>query len=94
MNWEFLIGNNGYFVLLIGTFLEGETILILAGLAAHLGYLYLPWVIVVAFIGTLSGDQLFFTLAAGMAGSFWPGIFFGRAVWVGCKDWWSVTRRY
>ena len=62
MNWEFLIGNYGYFVLLIGTFLEGETILILAGLAAHLGYLYLPWVIVVAFIGTLSGDQLFFYL--------------------------------
>lgn len=62
MNWELIIGSYGYFFLLAGTFLEGETILILAGFAAHLGYLYLPWVILVAFIGTLSGDQLFFYL--------------------------------
>jgi membrane protein DedA with SNARE-associated domain len=62
MNWELIIGSYGYFVLLAGTFLEGETILILAGFAAHLGYLYLPWVILIAFIGTLSGDQLFFYL--------------------------------
>jgi len=62
MNWELIIGNYGYFALLVGTFIEGETILILGGFAAHLGYLYLPWVILVAFIGTLSGDQLFFYL--------------------------------
>jgi membrane protein DedA with SNARE-associated domain len=62
MNWALIIGSYGYFALLVGTFLEGETILILAGFAAHLGYLYLPWVILVAFIGTLSGDQLFFYL--------------------------------
>jgi len=60
MNWELIIRNYGYFALLVGTFFEGETILILGGFAAHLGYLYLPWVILVAFIGTLSGDQLFF----------------------------------
>jgi len=62
MNWELIIRNYGYFALLVGTFFEGETILILGGFAAHLGYLYLPWVILVAFIGTLSGDQLFFYL--------------------------------
>ena len=62
MNWESIIGAYGYFAILIGTFFEGETILILGGLAAHLGYLYLPGVILVAFIGTLSGDQLFFYL--------------------------------
>jgi membrane protein DedA with SNARE-associated domain len=62
MNWGLIIGSYGYFALLAGTFLEGETILILGGFAAHLGYLYLPWVILVAFIGTLSGDQLFFYL--------------------------------
>ena len=62
MNWELIIGSYGYFALLVGTFLEGETILILAGFAAHLGYLNLPWVILVAFLGTLSGDQLFFYL--------------------------------
>jgi membrane protein DedA with SNARE-associated domain len=62
MNWQLIIGSYGYFALLAGTFLEGETMLILAGFAAHLGYLYLPWVILIAFIGTLSGDQLFFYL--------------------------------
>ncbi len=62
MNWALIIGSYGYLALLIGTFLEGETILVLGGFAAHLGYLYLPWVILVAFIGTLSGDQLFFYL--------------------------------
>src|SRR4030065_114883 len=62
MNWELIIGSYGYFFVLAGTFLEGETILILAGFAAHQGYLYLPWVVLVAFLGTLSGDQLFFYL--------------------------------
>ena len=62
MNWALIIGSYGYFALFVGTLLEGETILVLAGFAAHLGYLYLPWVILVAFIGTLGGDQLFFYL--------------------------------
>lgn len=62
MNWELIIGNYGYLALLIGTLVEGETILILAGVAAHLGYLSLPWVILVAFIGSLSGDQVYFYL--------------------------------
>ena len=52
----------GYPVLLIGTFLEGETILLLGGLVAHLHYLSLPWVIACGFIGTLFGDQLCFFL--------------------------------
>jgi len=33
----------------VGTFFEGETFLILAGFAAHQGYLDIPWVILVAF---------------------------------------------
>jgi len=45
---------------LLGTFLEGETVLILGGLAAHRGYLALPWVLVAAFVGTLSGTQTIF----------------------------------
>jgi membrane protein DedA with SNARE-associated domain len=55
-----LISSYGYLAILIGTFLEGETILILGGLAAHGGYLNLPLVILSAFIGTLFGDQLYF----------------------------------
>jgi membrane protein DedA with SNARE-associated domain len=50
----------GYAAIFAGTFAEGETILVLAGFAAHRGYLELPWVITSAFIGTLLGDQVFF----------------------------------
>jgi len=57
-----LIEHYGYAAILIGTFLEGETILVLAGLAAHQGYLVLTWVIIAAFLGSLCGDQLFFYL--------------------------------
>ena len=60
MSPEELISSYGYAAIAIGTFLEGETILILGGFAAHLGYLELPWVIVCAFFGTLFGDQLYF----------------------------------
>ena len=59
---ETLLNDYGYPALLVGTFLEGETILILAAVAAHLGYLSLEWVIVCAFLGTLCGDQLYFYL--------------------------------
>lgn len=57
---EYLVQNYGYFALAVGTFLEGETMLIIAGFLAHQGYLSLPWVFVVAFIGSFSGDQLWF----------------------------------
>jgi membrane protein DedA with SNARE-associated domain len=55
-----LIKNYGYLAILIGTFLEGETILVLGGFAAHMGFLELPWVIASAFAGSFSGDQLYF----------------------------------
>ena len=57
-----LIENYGYYAVFAGTFLEGETILIMAGFAAHSGYLVLPWVMLVAFFGSLFGDQLCFFL--------------------------------
>ena len=59
---ESLLNEYGYPVLLLGTFLEGETVLILGGVAAHLGYLSLNWVIACGFLGTLFGDQLYFYL--------------------------------
>lgn len=59
---ETLIRTYGYWAVLVGTFLEGETILVLGGLSAHLGYLKLSWVIAAAFCGTLAGDQLYFFL--------------------------------
>jgi membrane protein DedA with SNARE-associated domain len=60
MRLEELIANYGYIAILIGTFFEGETILIIAGFLAHGGYLKLPYVIAAAFTGTLIGDQLYF----------------------------------
>ena len=62
MSLEQLISDFGYWAIAIGTFLEGETILVLGGFAAHRGYLQLPWVIFFAFIGTLFGDQLYYYL--------------------------------
>ena len=60
MSLENLLDTYGYWVLFVGTFLEGETVLVLAGLAAKLGHLRLHWVMVVAFAGSMLGDQLFF----------------------------------
>lgn len=55
-----LIEDYGYWAVLIGTFLEGETILILAGVAAQFGSLELPLVILSAFVGSSCGDQLYY----------------------------------
>lgn len=59
---EALVGRYGYAAILIGTFLEGETILVLGGLAAHRRMLWLPGVMLCAFVGSVSSDQLFFLL--------------------------------
>ncbi len=57
-----LVTTYGYPALILGTFLEGETILVIGGFLAHRGYLDLPLVMLAAFTGTLAGDQLFFWL--------------------------------
>ena len=44
MTLEDLIGTYGYWAILVGTFLRGETTLILGGFAASRGYLALPFV--------------------------------------------------
>lgn len=59
---ESLIQTYGYIVIFLGTLVEGETILVSGGFASHQGYLQLRWVILVAFLGGLSGDFLFFYL--------------------------------
>ncbi len=60
MTLELLIENYGYLAILILTFFEGETIVILAGVAAHLGLLELQWVMLSALAGSFGGDQLWF----------------------------------
>ncbi len=53
-------GHLGYAALFIGTFLEGETVLFLAGLAAQHGYLWVPAVVAVALAGGFTSDQILF----------------------------------
>jgi membrane protein DedA with SNARE-associated domain len=53
---------HGYWVLFIGTFLEGEAILIMAGFLAFQGYLHPVGVIMTAFAGSFLGDQFYFYL--------------------------------
>jgi len=55
-----LIEHAGYALLFVGTLLEGETVLVLGGAAARLGYLRLEWVVACAFAGSLLGDQIWF----------------------------------
>lgn len=60
MSLEELIATYGYLAILVITFIEGETIVILAGVAAHLGFLDATWVIAAAVAGSFSGDQLWY----------------------------------
>ncbi len=62
MSLESVIAQYGYWALIVGTALEGETILVVAGYLAHRGYLQLPLVIAAATFGTFVGDQVFFQL--------------------------------
>jgi membrane protein DedA with SNARE-associated domain len=57
---ESFVRDYGYFALLVGTFFEGETILLVAGFLAHSGGLDLSSCILSAFVGSLSVDQAAF----------------------------------
>jgi membrane protein DedA with SNARE-associated domain len=60
MDLPALIQQYGYAAVFVGSVLEGETLLVLAGLAAHRGYLSLQWVIAIAVAGAFLGDQICF----------------------------------
>lgn len=62
MNLSNLIETYGYAAVFVGAVLEGETVLLLAGFAAHGGYLSLAGVMAAAFLGGITGDQFFFHL--------------------------------
>lgn len=53
---------HGYWILAAGCLFEGETIVALAGFAAHRGHLQLPAVFIVAALAGFAGDQFFFWL--------------------------------
>jgi len=62
MNLGELISGHGYWVLALGALLEGETVLALAGFAAHRGYLSFPIVVAIAAVAGFSGDTFYFWL--------------------------------
>jgi membrane protein DedA with SNARE-associated domain len=57
-----LLSNIGYLALFIGTVLEGETVLLSAAIAAQQGYLSFPLVVLIGWIGGISGDHFFYIL--------------------------------
>ncbi len=66
---ESFVQSYGYGALFLGTLLEGETFLILAGLMAHMGLMKLPLVILVALVGSFLGDQFYFFLGRRQGGA-------------------------
>ena len=57
-----LIAQYGYGAVFIGSLLEGETILLLAGAAARKGYLSYAAIVAIAFVGGSLGDQILFAV--------------------------------
>jgi membrane protein DedA with SNARE-associated domain len=57
---EELVATYGYPAIMAGTFLEGETVVIVAGYLASRHYLALGWVMICAFVGTWIGDSVYF----------------------------------
>ncbi|MCK9799575.1 DedA family protein [Pseudomonas sp. MAFF 302030] len=62
-----LLATYGYWVVFVGCLLEGETVLILGGMAAHQQALQFWTVLALAILGGVLGDQLLF----------WSGRYFG-----------------
>ena len=62
MDTATLLQTYGYPLLALGCLLEGESILALAGFAAHEGHLHFGRVVLVAAVAGFAGDQVFFWL--------------------------------
>lgn len=60
--WSDLLQAHGYWILALGCLLEGETVLVLAGLAAHRGLLDPLAVVAIAAVAGFAGDEFFFWL--------------------------------
>ena len=57
---EAIIAQYGLVAVFIGTFLEGEIVVVAGGFLSRLGFLTLPSVFAVALVATFLGDQFFF----------------------------------
>ncbi len=68
----------GYYAIVVGTFFEGELIMLAAGVAAGAGMLSLPGVIAAGMLGIFASDTLCFLLgryAGGHLKRWFPGIY-------------------
>jgi len=88
---EHLIAQYGYLAVLVGTFLEGETIVVLGGLAAHQDLLELEYVMLSALIGSFVGDQVLY-----IAGRQWgPNVLRRVPAWrPRCEQALSILQRH
>lgn len=62
MDWTALLAHYGYFAVLIGTFFEGETVLLLGAYAVQQHLLNFWGLIAVAMLGGFAGDQLYYQI--------------------------------
>ena len=69
MHLAILLARYGYWTVLLGAFVEGETIVLMGGFAAQRGYLHLLGVIACAFAGSLAGSlSLYVTSTVQLSG--------------------------
>lgn len=66
LTMEEFVSKWGYWAVFLGSLIEGESVILPAGYFASQGFLSLPWVITIAFFGTLIADQSLF-----MVGHVW-----------------------
>ncbi|MEO7104823.1 MAG: DedA family protein [Rhodoferax sp.] len=62
MNISEWVQSYGYVAVAVGTFLEGESVLLIAGAAASRGHLALSLVVAIAALASFLGDQMYFLL--------------------------------
>jgi membrane protein DedA with SNARE-associated domain len=60
--WLAWLSQYGLILVFAGAALEGETVIVLAGMLAHQGILPFSWTVSVAAMGALVGDQILFRL--------------------------------
>lgn len=58
-----LLAEYGLWIVFVGTFFEGETVVVVAGFAAHQGLFNPLTVALLAFCGSFAGDQFWFFMA-------------------------------
>lgn len=62
MDVKHILLSYGPAAIFVWTFFEGETVLLVAGFLAQKGYISLELSILAAFLGSMSGDQLYFQI--------------------------------